>query len=145
MLQTDTPVRQNKPTPPPPPPIQRTHVTCAPANAPHNYQARSDIAFPLLVLLAHKPVAVEWDKEEVMRLCGYNDRLQSSRRILLDGNEGARAVLARCNAVIQKHARTGSVRALAPTHNDSASTAAAAAAAASAAAAAAPAAPPAAR
>ena len=45
---------------------------------------KKNVGFPLLVLLGEKPKAVDWDKKEVMMLCGYSDRLQSSRRIPMD-------------------------------------------------------------
>ena len=41
---------------------------------------KSNVGFPLLVLLGEKPVKIDWDKHEIMALCGYHDRLQSSRR-----------------------------------------------------------------
>lgn len=41
-----------------------------------------------------------WDKRDVLRLCGYTDRLQSSRRIPLDRSDGVGVVLARCNAAL---------------------------------------------
>eukprot|EP00941_MAST-03F_sp_MAST-3F-sp1_P005079 g5079.t1 len=45
--------------------------------------AKKNVGFPLLVLLK-PPVKVEWEKMEVMRLFGYTDHLQSSRRITVD-------------------------------------------------------------
>ena len=41
---------------------------------------KSNVGFPLLVLLDKKPVTIDWEKNEILQLCGYNDRLQSSRR-----------------------------------------------------------------
>ncbi len=41
---------------------------------------KSNVGFPLLVLLGEKPAKIDWDKHEIMALCGYHDRLQSSRR-----------------------------------------------------------------
>ena len=54
---------------------------------------RSNVGFPLLVLMRQKPAVVEWSKKEIMRLCGYSDRLQSSRRIILEDNQGGQLVL----------------------------------------------------
>jgi|EP00945_MAST-04E_sp_MAST-4E-sp1_P001220 hypothetical protein len=57
--------------------------------------AKTNVGFPLLVPLKGKPVQIDWDKRETLALCGYSDRLQSSRRILMD-LEGSRLVRARC-------------------------------------------------
>lgn len=56
---------------------------------------KTNVGFPLLVPLKGKPVSIDWDKEETLAMCGYSDRLQSSRRILMD-REGARLVRAKC-------------------------------------------------
>ena len=54
---------------------------------------RTNIGFPLLVLFEKCPISVDWSKEEVMSLCGYHDRLMSSRRIVEDKNKGGKSLL----------------------------------------------------
>jgi len=54
---------------------------------------RTNIGFPLLVLFEKCPISVDWSKEEVMSLCGYHDRLMSSRRIVKDKNKGGKSLL----------------------------------------------------
>ena len=44
---------------------------------------KSNIGFPLLCCL-HKPISINWNKKELMRLLGYSDHLQSSRFISHD-------------------------------------------------------------
>lgn len=41
---------------------------------------KANIGFPLLCPL-HKPLKLSWNKREAMKLLGYNDHLQSSRRV----------------------------------------------------------------
>jgi len=48
-----------------------------------------------------KPVSIDWSKDDVMRLCGYRDRLMSSRFIHLDKAPGARRVLDKCLSVLK--------------------------------------------
>jgi len=61
---------------------------------------KTNVGFPLLVLMHTKPIPIDWPKNEVMRLCGYTDRLQSSRRIVLEGNNGAHTVVQRCKETL---------------------------------------------
>ena len=59
--------------------------------------SKSDVGFPLLCLL-DKPLDVEWDKKMVMQHLGYNDHLQSSRRITEDkiDSDGGQLVFKCC-------------------------------------------------
>ena len=61
---------------------------------------RTNIGFPLLVLFETQPVDIDWSKDEVMRLCGYSDRLMSSRRIVNENNGGKNILIQKCSAIL---------------------------------------------
>ena len=68
---------------------------------------RQNIGFPLLVLFAVQPVEIDWSKDEVLALCGYSDRLMSSRRIVHENNGGKNILIRKCIATLGDRTITG--------------------------------------
>ena len=63
---------------------------------------RTNIGFPLLVLFEHQPKEIDWSKDEVLALCGYSDRLMSSRRIVNENGGGKNILIHKCLQEINK-------------------------------------------
>ena len=62
---------------------------------------RKNIGFPLLVLMENQPVEIDWSKDEVMALCGYSDRLMSSRLIVKENGGGKSSIIKRCLQILK--------------------------------------------